>query len=168
MVGVIRELLSADRRRRKALVLEVFHRKFGSAAAASAERHEGKRLHELRARHTRLLVDHRHEPYEGDITEIASEEYHRFNRYMGWSPIIKGGVTFHKLPGDHETLLTQHMGTVAHLLRIGMDSARSQSVPVADGLAERRDLRPFRRLRPSSTVQALLCWISATGALIMM
>jgi amino acid adenylation domain-containing protein len=168
MIDVIRKLLISDGRRRKELVLEVLHRKFRSGDATSVERPAQERFHELKARHMRLLVDHRPEPYEGDITQISSDEYHRFNRYMAWSPIIKGGVIFHKLPGDHQMLLTRHMGTLAHLLRIGMESARSQAAPVADSVPERPDVRPFHRLRASSSVQAVLCWLSGTGATMMM
>ena len=123
MMDVIGKIMRSDRSARKELVRQVIRRRFGSGAPTRFEGPENAHMEELRRGHVRLLLDHRAEPYQGDMTLIVSEEYYRFNKYMGWEDIVKGSVTFHQLPGDHEMLLTQHSTAVAELLRNGMADA---------------------------------------------
>jgi amino acid adenylation domain-containing protein len=124
MREVISTVMNSDGHTRKRILVQLIRRKMGVADSTLDATFEGAptgRIAESRQRHVRLLHDYRPVPYPGHITVIASEQYYCFDRYMGWEKIARDGVTLHRLPGDHQTLLTLHSKQVAQLLRHRMD-----------------------------------------------
>lgn len=86
-------------------------------------------------RHRQLLLRYRPEPYIGRISlyvaekcydEIVASKWYPFERYMGWQGIARGGLSIHKVSGDHQALLTANSDQLARLLA---DSINATAVP---------------------------------------
>jgi thioesterase domain-containing protein/acyl carrier protein len=122
MVDVIGQLMRLDSRTRASLVRRLARRTFRRADARD-ELSTEERVYQSRRHYVRLLHGYRPKAYDGEITLIVSEEFYRLDRYMGWAGVATGGVTLHRLPGDHETLLTRHSKELARLLREHMESS---------------------------------------------
>ena len=64
---------------------------------------------------------YRYRPYPSRITVIANEEWCKSGAVSGW---ISPEVVVHRIPGNHDTYLRDHMQTVADLLRAALKRAR--------------------------------------------
>ena len=170
-LGVVGELMRSHGPRRKALFSQIIRRKFGRDTAA-VEEPVSKQFTALRQQYARLLVDHRPEPYDGDVTIVTSEESHRYNQYMPWEPKIKGRTTFHRLPSTHHMLVTQHVKMLADLLRFTIDEALAESPQLRQDAgpegAHAHDLNPFPEARRTRSAAERLLLYGVAGASIMM
>jgi thioesterase domain-containing protein/acyl carrier protein len=81
-------------------------------------------------RHRELLLRYRPEPYFGRISlyvaekcydAIVARKWYPFERYMGWQGIARGGLSIHKVSGDHQALLTVNSDQLARLLADSID-----------------------------------------------
>ncbi len=57
------------------------------------------------------LDSHSPPPYDGRVALLLNEERARFDKSLGWEGA--GQVDVYPLPGDHETILTDHGKEVA-------------------------------------------------------
>ena len=122
MVEVIVDLTTSTNGSRKHLVYQYVRRKFKKPAERSGQ----DRSHDLFEQHRRTLMRYRPEPYPGPISLFVSEnwyhaiaqvKWHFLQRRLGWQGIARGGLSIHKVPGDHQALLTVNSGVLARLIR---------------------------------------------------
>jgi thioesterase domain-containing protein len=69
-----------------------------------------------------LAVDrYRRQPYAGRITVFANEEWYSTDPTLGWNDLAAGGMEVHKIPGNHNTYITEYIQVVAKELRECLD-----------------------------------------------
>jgi thioesterase domain-containing protein len=66
-------------------------------------------------------------PYAGKIAVVANEEWCNADPNLGWPRLARGGLEVHKIAGDHDTYITQNIGSVAKVLRDCLQRAESES-----------------------------------------
>ncbi len=130
ITDVLYEILHPNNQSRRDIIRELIRRKFG--AAPSTQAREADRFNDLKIRYRRLLYSHTIEEYPGRITLIVNEEQARFDRDLGWEGVAQGGLDVHRIPGDHDTILTQHGQEVAQLILQSIDEALKESDWQAD------------------------------------
>ena len=83
------------------------------------------RQHIMEARHRYRLTLRRHrpQPYSGPIQLLVNEQYHRRGPALGWDGLARGGLKIHKLPGNHDTYIREHVHVTATTLRTCLDDA---------------------------------------------
>ena len=79
----------------------------------------------IRVRYRRVLRWHNPKPYEGQIHILVNEKYYNRDRTLGWGQLALKGLTIHKLPGDHDTYIREHLKATAQELRRCFDTAAS-------------------------------------------
>jgi amino acid adenylation domain-containing protein len=80
--------------------------------------------HMKRARRARYLARsrYRHPPYNGRVTLLVNEEWYEWHKQhdsdptLGWAELATGGVEIYKIPGNHETYITENIQVVAEML----------------------------------------------------
>jgi pimeloyl-ACP methyl ester carboxylesterase len=80
----------------------------------------------IRARYRRVLRWHNPKPYEGRIHVLVNEEYYNRDRTLGWGQLALKGLKIHKLPGNHDTYIRDHVKATAQELRHCLDTAASE------------------------------------------
>ncbi len=91
--------------------------------------HNGKRSKELeRARECYWLAvnRYRHRPYEGRITVLVNEKWYDSDPTLGWTDFALGGLEIHKIPGNHDTYITENLHVVAESLRKCLEQSQRQ------------------------------------------
>ena len=78
----------------------------------------------IRDRYRRVLRWHNPKPYEGPIHLLVNEKYYSRNRTLGWGQLT--GLAIHKMPGNHDTYLREHLKATAQELRQCLDTAASE------------------------------------------
>jgi amino acid adenylation domain-containing protein len=82
----------------------------------------------IRARYRRVLRWHSPKPYEGRIHILVNEEYYNRDRTLGWGQLALKGLKIHKLPGNHDTYIREHVKATAQELRHCLDTARLRAL----------------------------------------
>jgi hypothetical protein len=54
---------------------------------------------------------------------VASKWRLLFKRYLGWQGIARGGLSFYKVSGDHQALITVRSDELARLLADSIEAA---------------------------------------------
>ncbi len=80
----------------------------------------------IRDRYRRVLRWHNPQPYEGRIHILVNEEYYSRDRTLGWGQLALKGLKIHKLPGNHDTYIREHVKATAQELRHCLDIAASE------------------------------------------
>ena len=80
----------------------------------------------IRDRYRRVLRWHNPKPYEGDMHILVNERYYSRDRTLGWGQLALKGLEIHKLPGNHNTYIREHIKITAQKLRHCLDTAVSQ------------------------------------------
>jgi amino acid adenylation domain-containing protein len=80
----------------------------------------------IRDRYRRVLRWHNSKPYEGQIHILVNEEYYSRDRTLGWGQLALKGLEIHKLPGDHDTYIREHVKATAQELSHCLDTAASE------------------------------------------
>ena len=80
----------------------------------------------IRDRYRRVLRSHNPKPYEGPIHILVNEEYYTRDHTLGWGQLALKGLKIHKLPGNHDTYLREHLKATAQELRQCLDTAASE------------------------------------------
>lgn len=130
ITDVLYEILHPNNQSRRDIIRELIRRKFRIAPSTQAR--TADRFNDLKIRYRRLLYSHTIEEYPGRITLIVNEEQARFDRDLGWEGVAQGGLDVHRIPGDHDTILTQHGQEVAQLILQSIDEALKESDWQAD------------------------------------
>jgi amino acid adenylation domain-containing protein len=92
--------------------------------------------HMARARKARYLARsrYRHPPYDGRVTLLVNEEWYAWHRRhdsdstLGWARLAAGGVEVYKIPGNHETYITENIQVVAEVLEKCLRHAEKRSL----------------------------------------
>src|SRR5262249_44460035 len=79
----------------------------------------------IRDRYRRVLRLHVPKPYEGQVNILVNEKYYRRGKTLGWGRLASKGLEIHKLPGDHDSYIREHVKTTAQELKRCLDSASS-------------------------------------------
>jgi hypothetical protein len=82
----------------------------------------------IRTRYRRVLRWHNPKPYEGRIHILVNEEYYNRDRTLGWGQLALKGLKIHKLPGNHDTYIREHVKATAQELRHCLDTARLRAL----------------------------------------
>jgi hypothetical protein len=69
---------------------------------------------------------YRYRPFAGRIAVVANEEWYKADPTLGWPRLAVGGLEMHKIPGTHDTYITQNVGIVANVLRQCLQRAQSE------------------------------------------
>ena len=80
----------------------------------------------IRDRYRRVLRWHSPQPYEGRIHILVNEEYYSRDHTLGWGQLALKGLKIHKLPGNHDTYIREHVKATAQELRHCLDTAASE------------------------------------------
>ncbi len=104
MLGVISQLIRADRNSKLQLIREVVRRKLHPVQAMKES--TSHRVHRLAIDYWRTVYRHRVKKYPGRITLIVNEKEYQDDKSMGWNGVAAGGLEIHSTPGDH---LTRHL-----------------------------------------------------------
>ena len=80
----------------------------------------------IRDRYRRVLRWHNSKSYEGQVHILVNEKYYSRDRTLGWGQLALKGLEIHKLPGNHDTYIREHIKATAQKLRHCLDTAASQ------------------------------------------
>jgi len=83
-------------------------------------------LDRIRDRYRRVLRWHNPKLYGGQVHVLVNEEYYTRDRTLGWGKLALKGLAIHKLPGNHDTYLREHVKDTAQELRLCLDTAASE------------------------------------------
>ncbi|MGH7844015.1 MAG: non-ribosomal peptide synthetase, partial [Candidatus Binatia bacterium] len=82
-------------------------------------------LERIREHYRRTLRRHKPKPYGGPIHVLINEEWYRRHRALGWAKLARGGMEVHKVPGDHDTYIREHVREMAAQLKQCLEKAAS-------------------------------------------
>lgn len=122
---VLAELTQAKGGARVRMIGRLIARKLG--ASGSAEEREKDRFFQCKVRYRRLLYNHTPARWPGRITLIGNEEGMRRDHDFGWGGYFEGGVDIHMVPGDHDTILTEHGNKLAQIILKSIDEALGEA-----------------------------------------
>jgi hypothetical protein len=117
-------------------------------AVVESDTTQGNHQRVIHARHRYRLTLRRHrlQPYAGPIELLVNEEYHqRDDPSLGWDTLGRGGVHIHKVPGNHDAYIREHLQMTAGELRkcledafrrTSHDHSRSRRLATADTAVE--------------------------------
>ena len=77
----------------------------------------------IRDRYRRVLRRHNPKPYEGQVHILVNEKFYGRDKTLGWGRLASKGLEIHKLPGDHDSYIREHVKTTAQELKRWLDSA---------------------------------------------
>ena len=77
----------------------------------------------IRDRYRRVLRRHNPKPYEGQVHILVNEKFYGRDKTLGWGRLAPKGLEIHKLPGDHDSYIREHVKTTAQELKRWLDSA---------------------------------------------
>ena len=80
----------------------------------------------IRDRYRRVLRWHNPKPYEGRIHILVNEEYYGRDHTLGWGQLALKGLKIHKLPGNHDTYIREHIKATAQELRHCLATAAAE------------------------------------------
>lgn len=83
----------------------------------------------IRDRYRRALRWHKPKPYGGRIQILVNEEFYSRDPTLGWSRLALGGLDIHKLPGDHDSYIREHVQAAAKKLRECLEKAAMEAPP---------------------------------------
>jgi len=83
-------------------------------------------LNWIRDCYRRVLRWQNPKPYEGQVHILLNEEYYSRDRTLGWGQLALKGLEIHKVPGDHDTYIREHIKATAQKLRHCLDTAASE------------------------------------------
>jgi hypothetical protein len=83
-------------------------------------------LDRIRDRYRRVLRWHTPKLYDGQVHVLVNEEYYTRDRTLGWGKLALKGLEIHKLPGNHDTYIREHVKDTAQELRLCLDTAASE------------------------------------------
>jgi surfactin synthase thioesterase subunit len=78
---------------------------------------------QARDRYRRTLRWHRPQPSTCPIQMLVNEAYTRRDPALGWDTLARGGLHIHKVPGNHDTYIREHVEMTAQTLKACLDSA---------------------------------------------
>lgn len=136
MAEVVSGILRSKGRERTKAIKQLIHRKIGSPQAAAHLPETDNSFYENKVSYRRLAYRHRIDEYPGRITLFVNDLQYRFDRYMGWKGIAKGGLVVHRIPGDHDTVLQTYGKNFAQVLLNCLDEARPDPVQLQARTAE--------------------------------
>ena len=92
----------------------------------TTERYQ-QHIMEARHRYRLTLRRHRPQPYNGPIDLLVNEHYHQQDPALGWDRLAQGRLNIHKMPGNHDTYIREHVQVTATTLRACLDDASTGS-----------------------------------------
>lgn len=66
-------------------------------------------------------------PYGGKITVLANEEWYDADPTLGWGKWVAGGVEIYRIPGNHDTYITENAHLVAAKLKECLEKAEREA-----------------------------------------
>jgi amino acid adenylation domain-containing protein len=132
IADVIGGIVRSKGRVRRAAIRDLIHRKLGVEGSSDAVPAANNRFYELKVGFRRLGYTHHLRQYPGHITLIENELQYRLDKYMGWKGVALGGLEIHRVPGDHDTVLTQYGKEFAAVLLRCIDDALPGAARQAD------------------------------------
>lgn len=126
MGEVIAGVIRSNGQPRWANLRDLIRRKLPFGRPAKSTPADGG-LYENKVNYRRLAYNHSLQEYPGRITLIVNDQQYQFDRCMGWKHVARGGLVVHRLPGDHNTVLTVYGRQFAALLAKCIDQGLSES-----------------------------------------
>ena len=99
----------------------------GESGAWDATGHKSKQRARAQKAYWLTVDRYRRRPYAGRITVFVNEEWYLADPTLGWTQLAIGGFEVHKIPGDHNTYITDHIDVLASALRQCLDRAASET-----------------------------------------
>ena len=127
MANVISEIIRSRGAARTKLIRDLVHRKLGVKPSDQTAASVDNSFYDNKVGYRRLAYKHSVREYPGRITLIVNERQYRFDRYMGWRGVARGGLVVHKVPGNHDTVLRVYGKEFAELLLKCMDDSLPES-----------------------------------------
>lgn len=124
LAGIVR----SNGHRRRSMIRDLVCRKFGNTHSKQAVPAANDRFYELKIGYRRLAYSHSLREYPGRITLIVNDLAYRLDKYMGWNGVAQEGLSVHRLPGGHVSILTAHGKEFAQLLLKCIDEALTEPV----------------------------------------
>jgi len=109
------------------MIRDLIHRKLGVMQPEQAVASADNSFYDKKVRYRRLAYKHSVSEYPGRITLIVNERQYRFDRYMGWRGVARGGLVVHRAPGNHDTVLRVYGREFAEILLRCLDEALPES-----------------------------------------
>jgi len=101
---------------RRTMIRDLLRRKFGGTQPEQAVASADNSFFDNKISYRRLAYSHSVSEYPGRIALIVNDRQYRFDRCMGWRGVARGGLTVHRVSGDHDTILRVHGREFAELL----------------------------------------------------
>jgi len=127
MVSVISGIIRSKGAARTTMIRDLIHRKLGVMQPEQAVASADNSFYDKKVRYRRLAYKHSVSEYPGRITLIVNERQYRFDRYMGWRGVARGGLVVHRAPGNHDTVLRVYGREFAEILLRCLDEALPES-----------------------------------------
>ncbi len=74
------------------------------------------------------IFRYRPKPYEGRVSFIVNEEFHRRDPMLGWANLVSGEIEVYKAQGNHDEYIRDHVEAVGKLLKDCLDKAERRNV----------------------------------------
>lgn len=132
---VVGQILRSNGSERRAKIQEVIDRKMARSQREQKPTADNRFYHN-KVSYRRAAYRHRVRDYPGQITLFVNDLQYRFDRYMGWRGVPKGGLVVHRIPGDHDTVLQTYGKNFAEVLLNCLNEARPDSVELQVRTAE--------------------------------
>jgi amino acid adenylation domain-containing protein len=135
MADVLAQMVRARGAARKTIIRDVFHRRFRAKQPEQAAASVDNGFYENKVGYRRLAYKHTVKEYPGRITLFVNDLQYRFDKHMGWKGIAREGLSVHRVPGDHGTILSVHGKEFAKLLLACLDEATAKpGLPTAEAI----------------------------------
>src|SRR5262249_18372354 len=111
----------------------------------------------IRDRYRRVLRWHNPKLYYGQVTILVNEKYYARDRTLGWAKLALKGLEIHKLPGNHDTYIREHVKDTAQELKLCLDALNRDSPD------ESKPASMFAFSRPSCKTDAEVLTATSTS-----
>jgi thioesterase domain-containing protein len=85
-----------------------------------------------RDRYRRAVRWHKPKPYHGRVDLLATDGTCRRDRTLGWGALVRGGLEIHRVPGDHDSYIREHVEITAAKLRECLESAAGRETTIPE------------------------------------
>jgi amino acid adenylation domain-containing protein len=116
MARVLEGLVRGRGATRKTAIRDLIRPKLHSKGSEQSSTPMDNNFYDNKVGYRRLAYSHSINEYPGRITLFVNDLQYRFDKYMGWKGVARGGLTVHKVPGDHHTMLRVHGKEFGELL----------------------------------------------------
>ena len=108
MASVISQIARGENGGRMQAVRELIRRKLQAGKVEQGAPAGPDAFYQSKIGYRRQVYRHELKPYPGLITLFVNEKQHQLDRHLGWKWFAADRLIVKKVPGDHDTMLTEH------------------------------------------------------------